>query len=126
MEELNVLEQAVSDITELTIDAFVTGDVEKARRIDPLEEVIDDLCDTLKSNHIDRVAKQECTLENGFVFNDLLTDYERISDHCSNVAVDILESDGEFGAHELQDSLEYRQNEAYTQLFNEYKEKYAI
>lgn len=126
MEELNTLEQAVSDITELTIDAFVTGDVEKARRIDPLEEVIDDLCDTLKSNHIDRVARQECTLENGFVFNDLLTDYERISDHCSNVAVDVLESDGEFGAHELQDSLEYRQNEAYTQLFNEYKEKYAI
>ena len=65
-------------------------------------------------------------MENGFVFNDLLTDYERISDHCSNVAVDILESGEVAGAHELQNSLEYRQNEAYTQLFNEYKEKYAI
>ena len=125
-EELVVLEKAVSDIMQLTIDAFVNGDLEKARRIDPLEEVIDGLCDTLKANHIDRVTRQECTLENGFVFNDLLTDYERISDHCSNVAVDLLESDSPVGAHEVQDSLEYKQNENFRRLFNSYKEKYAV
>ncbi len=126
MEELTVLEQAVRDITKLTIEAFREGSVDKARRIDPLEEVIDDLCDALKTNHIGRVSRQECTLENGFVFNDLLTDYERISDHCSNVAVDILESDGAVGVHEAQDSAKYRQNEEYLRLFSEYQKKYAI
>lgn len=125
MEELNVLERAVRDITELTIEAFVEGDTEKARRIDPLEEVIDDLCDALKTNHIARVARQECTLENGFVFNDILTDYERISDHCSNVAVDILEA-GNFGAHQVQDDIGYRQNEEFLQQFSEYKEMYSL
>ena len=122
MEELNTLEQAVSDITELTIDAFVTGDVEKARRIDPLEEVIDDLCDALKSNHIDRVARQECTLENGFVFNDLLTDYERISDHCSNVAIDVLRQNADdLNSHEYEKTL----TETPDALYRRYREEYA-
>ncbi|MEE3383123.1 MAG: Na/Pi cotransporter family protein, partial [Anaerovoracaceae bacterium] len=87
-EELRVLEDAIDEITDMTIKAFVENDTQLAMRIDPLEEVIDDLCDEIKAHHIARVSRQECTLENGFVFNDLLTDYERISDHCSNVAVD--------------------------------------
>ncbi|MBR0399872.1 MAG: Na/Pi cotransporter family protein [Mogibacterium sp.] len=124
---LRVLENAVRDITQLTIDAFMNDDADMALRIDPLEEVIDDLCDALKAGHIERVAKQECTLENGFVFNDLLTDYERISDHCSNVAVDLLESEkDEFRTHEYHKSLEYRQTTTFTSYFNEYKDRYAI
>ena len=90
--ELRILEDAIQEITELTISAFINNDKFFALRIDPLEEVIDDLCDEIKSNHIDRVSKQICTLETGFVFNDMLTDYERISDHCSNLAIDIIES----------------------------------
>lgn len=125
--ELSILENAIVEITEMTINAFVSNDAILAHRIDPLEEVIDDLCDEVKANHIDRVSRQECTLGNGFVFTDLLTDYERISDHCSNIAVDIIES-GPNGveAHEYHISHDYRSDESFKQLFAEYKEKYAF
>ena len=89
--------------------------------------MIDDICDELKTNHIERVSKQECTLENGFVFNDLLTDYERIADHCSNVAVDILEAaSGDRGLHEYHKNADFRENEFFRNRFAEYKEKYAV
>ena len=125
--ELAILESAITEITEITIKSFIDNDRELALKIDPLEEVVDDLCDEIKSHHIDRVGRQECTLENGFVFNDLLTDYERISDHCSNVAVDIIES-GEEGiaAHEFHINMDYRQDEQFQKDFNEYKSKYLI
>ena len=97
--ELSRLEDAIQEIASLTIDAFLNNDFEEAKKVDPLEEVIDDLCDILKSRHIDRVSRQECTLENGFVFNDILTDYERIADHCSNIALDLVE-EGEELFHE--------------------------
>ncbi len=126
-EELKVLENAVVEITDMTIKAFIEGDVETALKIDPLEEVIDDICDEIKSNHIDRVSRRECTLEMGFVFNDMLIDYERISDHCSNVAVDILESGEDLmEAHEYHLTPDYRQNEEFIKQFNDYKKKYAL
>ena len=125
--ELTILEDAVSEIANMTIEAFIDNDPEKALGIDPLEEVIDDICDELKTNHIERVSKQECTLENGFVFNDLLTDYERIADHCSNVAVDILEAaSGDRGLHEYHKNADFRENEFFRNRFAEYKEKYAV
>ena len=125
--ELQILEDAVKEITSLTIDAFVNSDTGLALRIDPLEEVIDDLCDDLKSHHIERVGRQECTLEHGFVFNDLLTDYERISDHCSNVAVDILDAGDEFmAAHEYHKNGNYREKALFKKYFSEYNQKYAL
>lgn len=125
--ELTVLEEAIKEVTGLTVEAFESDDTEKALRIDPLEEVIDDLCDDIKANHIERVSRQECTLEIGFVFTDLLTDYERISDHCSNVAVDILDSvTGERWKHEFHSMPEFRENEMYKKFFEEYKDKYAL
>ena len=124
---LRVLENALSDIIYVTIQAFINTDTEKALLIDPLEEVIDDLCDELKAGHIERVGRGECTLEHGFVYNDLLVDYERISDHCSNIAVDLLEAEkDEFRSHEYHKSLEYRQNEQYNSYFNYYKGKYSL
>ena len=125
--ELRVLEDAIDEITDMTIKAFVENDTQLAMRIDPLEEVIDDLCDEIKANHIARVSRQECTLENGFVFNDLLTDYERISDHCSNVAVDIIES-GPNGteAHEYHIQHDYRSDEDFQRYFREFKKKYVL
>ena len=126
-QELSVLEGAISEITKLTIDSFIRDDAEKALRIEPLEEVIDGLCDKIKRNHIDRIGRQECTLENGFVFNDLLTDYERISDHCSNIAIDILESEKpDFMSHEVHDTLEYKLTDTFTSYFNEYNQKYSV
>ena len=125
--ELRVLENAISEITEMTINAFIKNDRVLAMRIEPLEEVVDDLCDEIKANHIERVSRQECTLENGFVFNDLLTDYERISDHCSNIAVDIIESgpDG-IKLHEYHMNHDYRSDEEFQKYFSEYKEKYSF
>ena len=125
--EMDVLEDAIEEITRLTIDAFINNDGDAAFRIDPLEEVIDDLCDEMKSNHIDRVSKHECTLEIGFVFNDLITDYERIADHCSNVAVDILETvSGDAGLHEFRLNPEFRENTRFKECFSEYKSRFEI
>ena len=125
--ELEVLEDAVLDIISMTQKAFVDDDAETALKIDPLEEVIDGLCDDIKNDHIERVSRQECTLEQGFVFNDLLTDYERISDHCSNVAVGVLESgESNLGKHEFRKVLDDRQNKAFNEYFEEFKEKYAV
>lgn len=124
---MDVLEDAIEEITRLTIDAFINNDGDAAFRIDPLEEVIDDLCDEMKSNHIDRVSKHECTLEIGFVFNDLITDYERIADHCSNVAVDILETvSGDAGLHEFRLNPEFRENTRFKECFSEYKSRFEI
>ena len=125
--ELRILEDAIQDITELTIGAFIKNDKFLALRIDPLEEVIDDLCDEIKSRHIDRVSKQICTLETGFVFNDMLTDYERISDHCSNLAIDIIESGPDrVEAHEYHMNHDYRNDDSFVEYFNEYKERYSF
>ncbi len=125
--EMATLEAAILEITGLTIDAFINNDTYGAMRVDPLEEVIDDLCDQMKSNHVERIARQECTLEHGFVFNDLLTDYERISDHCSNIAIDILETEKELmHSHEIHASAEYRESETFKEYYREYSEKFAI
>ena len=125
--ELSRLEDAIQEIASLTIDAFLNNDFEEAKKVDPLEEVIDDLCDILKSRHIDRVSRQECTLENGFVFNDILTDYERIADHCSNIALDLVEEGEElFHEHEYHRNMDYRQDPAYVDYFNSYKDKYEM
>ena len=125
--ELAILEAAINEVTSLTLDAFLNDDTILALRVDPLEEVIDDLCDELKANHIERVRRHECTLEHGFVYNDLLTDYERISDHCSNIALDILDSiTGSKWQHEFHSMPEFRENDMYKDSFSEFKEKYAL
>ena len=126
-EELKTLEAAVIEITSLTINAFIDSDKDAALRVDPLEEIVNYICDELKARHIDRVSRQECTLENGFVFNDLLTDYERIADHCSNVAVDIIDSGSEgVHGHEYHKSIEYKDNDLYRAHLAEYGKKYAL
>ena len=125
--ELTILEDAVMEISELAISAFVSNDERKALKAEPLEEVIDDLCDTLKTHHIERVRRQECTLENGFVFNDLIVDYERIADHCSNVALDVLESKEEvLHAHEYHKTTDYRHDERFRTVFKSYQQKYTV
>ena len=94
-----------------------------------MEEVIDFLCDELKKHHIDRVSRQECTLETGFVFNDLLTDYERIADHCNNVAVDVIESGNkgeDMYSHEYHKRVDYHKDQVFVNYFREYQKKYAV
>ncbi len=104
--EVNVLMSAVTEVANTAIDAFITNDLESAYRVEPLEELIDNLCDEMKLHHIDRLQKGICTLNHGFVFNDLLTNLERISDHCSNIAVALIELESDsFDTHEYINSL---------------------
>jgi len=125
--EIYILEEAVCEITRITIEAFADGDVQDAMKVDPLEEVINNLCDELKAAHIERVSRQECTLANGFVFNDLLTDYERIADHCANVAVDVIEAgDDEIHGHAYHESTEYKDTDLYKTYLAGYQNKYSI
>ena len=90
-EELQVLLSALDDILDLTIRSFQAADVETARRVEPLEETIDQLIEEIRSRHIQRLQSGQCTIQLGFVLSDLLTNIERASDHCSNIAVSVIE-----------------------------------
>ena len=127
VKELKVIIRAVTDIADIALWAFNAGSMEDALRVEPLEELIDDLCDELKLHHVNRIQNHQCTLENGFVFNDLLTNFERISDHCSNIAIAMIElRDGVLDAHAYLDDLKERKDESFRRHYEEYKEKYAI
>ena len=91
-EELEVLLTALNDIMALTFDSFAANDPMAAREVEPLEETIDQLIEEIKVRHIHRLQTGECTIQLGFVLNDLLTNFERVSDHCSNIAVCVIES----------------------------------
>ena len=95
--------------------------------MEPLEEMIDMLCDELKLHHVNRVQRGECTLDQGFVFNDLITDLERVADHCSNIAVAMIELEtGAFDTHEYLNSLREVQSDSFNKYFEVYKEKYDL
>jgi phosphate:Na+ symporter len=120
--ELQIMSDAVCEILDLTYEAFRTGDLEIAAKVEPLEQVIDRLRDFMKRQHIDRLGKQECTIELGFVFSDLITCLERVSDHCSNIAGCILEM-----SHENMDIHGYlnKVKSGDTKEFNEYFAYYS-
>ncbi len=126
--EMEVLESAISEILKVTTEAFLTEDPELATHVEPIEEVIDGLCDQLKFNHIDRLQRQSCSLANGFVWNDLLTSYERIADHCSNVGVAIIETTryNNLNAHEYLDAVKENKDEHFIALFEDYEKKFSI
>lgn len=126
-EELNVLIQAVTEVLAITLDSFLKEDTQLASRVEPLEEVVDNLSDTLKSHHIDRLQHGKCTILQGFVFNDLLSNLERVSDHCSNVAVAIIElNEGAFDTHEYLGNVKAKRSKEFEKIFEEYTEKYAV
>jgi len=92
-EELAVFSRAIKDILNMTVEAFEYNDIRMAKKVEPLEEVIDNLNLMIKNRHVQRLRAGECTIELGFVLNDILTNYERVSDHCSNVAVSIIQTE---------------------------------
>ena len=125
--ELGVISRATTDIVRLATKAFIDNDIEKARMVEPLEEVIDQLCDEIKANHIERLQSGRCTIQQGFILNDLLTWLERVGDHCSNVAVAMLELEvNAFGTHEYLDTLKKAQSQDFIEAVNEYKAQYTI
>lgn len=125
--EIKVLSSAVAECIGLAVDAFTSGDLEIAYKIEPLEELIDNLCDEMKLRHIDRISAGECTLQHGFVFNNLLTDLERISDHCSNIGVAMIELGSEtFDVHEYLHSIKSVKDERFEAFYDEYSKRYNI
>ncbi|MBQ4071939.1 MAG: Na/Pi cotransporter family protein [Clostridia bacterium] len=117
--ELAVLESAVREVLEMTHKALTTGDIALATEVEPLEEVVDDLRDQIKLNHILRLQKSECTIELGFVLSDVLNNFERVADHCSNIAACVIEIANE-------DALDMHKYTAKTKHGSEeFKERYA-
>lgn len=124
---LNVITNAVIDILNMTIKAFVTDDLELAKQIEPLEEVIDILRKELKDRHIRRLQKGQCTTELGFVYTDILTNFERVSDHCSNIAVSMLQlNENSFDTHEYLHDVKFKGERYFTEQFEANKKKYAL
>ncbi len=125
--EISVLSEAVLEILSLTEQSFIENDVEKAKMVEPLEQVIDGLKNKIKKNHIRRLQANECTIEHGFVLADILNNFERVSDHCSNIAECVIE----ISEREIIDSHKYmremkRDNSLFDEKYKEYKGKYTI
>ncbi|MDD7641171.1 MAG: Na/Pi cotransporter family protein [bacterium] len=124
--ELAVFTDALQDIIQVTFHAFEHADVEEAMQVEPLEEVIDDLKEEIRSRHIKRLAKGKCTIELGFALTDIVTNYERIADHCSNIAVAVIQVDEkEHDVHKYLGQIK-AEDPRFAQLYHSYKERYAL
>lgn len=124
--EISVLTDALFEILSLTKTAFATSDVSTAVKIEPLEQVIDKLIFDIKSHHITRLQSGNCTIELGFILQDLLTNYERVSDHCSNIAVAIIETEhGSFKTHEYLRIVK-KTNDEFKQDYEEYLARFSL
>lgn len=127
LRELPVIINAVSEILDMSINAFVNNDVNLAKNVEPLEDVIDQLRSDLKTRHIERLRNGKCTIELGFILQDLLTNFERVSDHCSNIAVYLIQiSDNSMDTHEYMNELKKLDRSEFMDEFNDYKNKYIL
>ena len=125
--ELSSLVLAVEDMLTLTAEAFINNDLKLAYSINPFESVVDDICEILKLNHVERLKKGNCTIEAGIAFNDLITDLERIGDHCNNVFISMLEQEmDDYDMHQIKNTFTTDQIRDYNQLLETYKVKYSV
>ncbi len=125
--ELEALRGAVNEITFNAITAFLHGDVDLAYQVEPLEDLIDDLCDEMKLHHVARLQKGVCQLNQGFVFNDLLNNCERVADHCSNLAVAMIELESDsFDTHAYITSLKAMRTELFEKTYEKYRQRYVL
>ncbi|MCR4962469.1 MAG: Na/Pi cotransporter family protein [Firmicutes bacterium] len=127
VEDLKVLTGAIQEIVGMTFRSFAANDTETAKQVEPLEQVIDILKDELKHRHIARLQKGDCTIELGFIFSDLLTNYQRISDHCSNIAVATIQiKDKDFDTHGSLNEIKNSGNKEFLESFEKYMGKYFL
>ena len=127
LDDLAVLDRAIQKVMELTSGAFVADDLVMAGHVEPLEEVIDFLIDEMKMRQIGRLRHGQGNILQNFVFSDLLTNYERIADHCSNIALDMLRLEkGSFDTHEYQEKLLNGTNEDFNSKFAMYRKEYSL
>ncbi|WP_305154782.1 Na/Pi cotransporter family protein [uncultured Dubosiella sp.] len=125
--ELSILESATKDIMDLTIDAFENQDMDTAKHVEPLKDLISILCDELKMRHVQRLRDGICSLDQGIYYSELLNNLERIADHCSNVAVCLLEmATSDYDSHAYLSQYRREKTGEYATYFKEYDEKYGI
>ena len=125
--ELSVLATAVREIISLTTQAFTENNLALATRVEPLEERVDQLCNEIKLNHVDRLQHGECTIRHGFVLNDLLTSLERVGDHCSNIAIAMIELESDaFDTHQYLLDIKNTQSPVFESALAEYRKKYVL
>lgn len=125
--ELNVLQNALHEIIQLTREAFETGDMPSATKVEPLEQVIDGMVLEIKNRHIRRLQEGVCTIELGFKLSDLLNCYQRVSDHCSNIAACVIQlKSSQLDMHNYLNAIKTGEDAAFTREFSKYQEKYAL
>ena len=127
--EIAVMMDAVAEIVDMSINSFVRDDVSLATNVEPLEQVIDTIKVSIKNNHIQRLKKGSCTIELGFLLSEILTNLERVADHCSNVAINVIEVEkyGEFNSHQYIQKLKGGYfGETFSEKYNEYLAKYDL
>ncbi|MBE7022751.1 MAG: Na/Pi cotransporter family protein [Ruminococcaceae bacterium] len=125
--DIILISDAVQEILDISVRALANDDIDAAKKVEPLEQVIDRLKRKIKNGHISRLTQGDCTMELGFILSDLLTNYERISDHCSNIAVCIIEiAKDTFETHEYLSQLRSGEEAEFTQMYESYKQKYYI
>ena len=126
-QELAVITKAIIEILNLTVESFEKDDRDIAAKVEPLEQVIDDLKLDLKSRHIRRLQEGKCTIELGFVLSDVLTNYERVSDHCSNVAVTVMQvKNSTLESHNYLNEVKSTGDPEFLQFFEGYQETYSL
>lgn len=126
LKELDVLVAAINEILDLSLETFVNNDIEKAKLVEPLEQVIDKLKEKMRAKHILRLQQGECSIKSGFIWADLLTDLERVADHCSNIAICVIDAaDNKMNMHESIKELR-TDNAEFEKNYNLYKAKYKL
>lgn len=124
--ELHLLESAVMEIVDMATAAFAAEDLKIAQRVEPLEQVIDKLCAKLKTRHVERLKNGECTMEQGFIFIDLLTNCERVADHCSNIAGSLIQiQEDSYQVHEYLNQVKTSSND-FEKEYEQFKAKYSL
>ncbi len=123
--EMENLTAAIHEILDITFGCFQNDDEEEACRVEPLEQVIDKVCQKMREKHTSRLQKGKCTIGQGYVFNDLIADFERVSDHCSNIAIVIVDlMSNSLDVHELSESMHEGHQQRYDEYYEEFHAKY--
>ncbi len=111
----------------MIVEAFNDNDIDLAYHVEPLEEVIDELCSQMKANHIARLTAGYCTLLNGYIYNDLVGNFERVSDHCSNIAATMIEMEGGvLGIHTYTNDIKDHHTHNFEENYKRFKEEFGI
>ena len=127
MKEIEVLNEAIFELLDMTAEAFETNNLDLAIMVEPLEQTIDKLVYEMKRNHIIRLQADECTIKLGFAFNDLLTSYERVADHCSNIAIAVIEAaKGTYEPHEYLKNVKYDHKDEFEKLYRQYRNRFNL